>query len=114
MFKKINTAEGVSVSAGEMQDITWKEQLAISAAKVKVSNDKHILGEDLFGIISAKEVTAPWLPSIIISTPAELGTDLEKMISPGYDSTYVMSGRYKGAQSIISMKYPEAQYVLIV
>jgi hypothetical protein len=40
-----------------------------------------------------------------------LGLNLEMLVGQGYDGAAVMSGQFRGVRTIISEKYPKAQFI---
>lgn len=71
-------------------------------------NDSTQMRDNFLGYAPG-DVMAPEIPSSITSNLSELGRDLEKLVSRGYDRATMVRGKYMEIHSIISKKYPKKE-----
>ncbi|XP_056631477.1 zinc finger MYM-type protein 1-like [Diorhabda sublineata] len=100
-----------AVLADETQDVSRHEQLSLCLRYVDCSSGKALIREDFLEFVHVSDVTAAALASTIMQRLKSFGLDLKNLVGQGYDGAAVMSGRLKGVRTIITNKYPRAQFV---
>ncbi|XP_057670539.1 zinc finger MYM-type protein 1-like [Diorhabda carinulata] len=100
-----------AVLADETQDVSRHEQLSLCLRYVDCSSGKALIREDFLEFVHVSDVTAAALASTIMQRLKSFGIDLKNLVGQGYDGAAVMSGRLKGVRTIITNKYPRAQFV---
>ncbi|XP_050063271.1 52 kDa repressor of the inhibitor of the protein kinase-like [Aphis gossypii] len=112
VVNRIKNAGFFTILADETQDISRYEQLALCIRYVDDSSaDGLFIREDFLEFVHIKNVTASALATTIIQCIITLGLDMEMLVGQGYDGAAVMSGQFRGVRTIISEKYPKAQFI---
>jgi len=112
VVNRIKNAGFFTILADETQDISRYEQLALCIRYVDDSSaDSVFIREDFLEFVHVKDVTASALATTIMQCIITLGLDMEMLVGQGYDGAAVMSGQFRGVRTIISEKYPKAQFV---
>jgi hypothetical protein len=75
------------------------------------SRDSIFIREDFLEFVHVKDVMASALANTIMQCIMTLGLDMEMLVGKGYDDAAMMSGQYRGVRTIISEKYPKAQFI---
>ena len=107
LVTEVNAAKAFVVLADETTDVSNKEQLTLCVRYVH--NNK--LHEKFLQFVEIKSLTGEALALSIIGSLEALGLNLKSLCGQGYDGAAAMSGHIKGAQKIISDKFPAATYV---
>ncbi|XP_060865976.1 52 kDa repressor of the inhibitor of the protein kinase-like [Metopolophium dirhodum] len=111
VVNRIKYAGFFTILADETQDISRYEQLALCIRYVDDSSaDNVFIREDFLEFVHVKDVTASALATTIMQCIMTLGLDMEMLVGQGYDGAAVMSGQFRGVRTIISEKYPKAQF----
>ncbi|XP_060865953.1 52 kDa repressor of the inhibitor of the protein kinase-like [Metopolophium dirhodum] len=112
VVNRIKYAGFFTILADETQDISRYEQLALCIRYVDDSSaDNVFIREDFLEFVHVKDVTASALATTIMQCIMTLGLDMEMLVGQGYDGAAVMSGQFRGVRTIISEKYPKAQFI---
>ncbi|XP_060855033.1 52 kDa repressor of the inhibitor of the protein kinase-like [Metopolophium dirhodum] len=112
VVNRIKYAGFFTILADETQDISRYEQLALCIRYVDDSSaDNVFIREDFLEFLHVKDVTASALATTIMQCIMTLGLDMEMLVGQGYDGAAVMSGQFRGVRTIISEKYPKAQFI---
>jgi hypothetical protein len=112
VVNRIKNAGFFTILADETQDISRYEQLALCIRYVDDSSaDSIFVREDFLEFVHVKDVTASALATTIMQCTMTLGLDMEMLVGQGYDGAAVMSGQFRGVRTIISEKYPKAQFI---
>lgn len=112
VVSRIQKAGYFAVLADETQDVSRHEQLALCVRYVDEHSEKApIIREDFLQFIHVENVTAEALAETIMKGLTDLGLDLNLLVGQGYDGAAVMNGHLKGVRTLITEKYPKAQFV---
>ena len=103
----IKKAKYFSVLADETTDVSNTEQMALA---IRYFNGKCIT-EKFISFIECENLSGESIANLIMDTLTKAELNLENLRGQGYDGAGNMSGKVKGASSIILNKYPKATYV---
>ena len=105
---EIKAAKFYSIGADETGDISKREQMVLT---IRFVDSNKEIRESFVGFVEVVETTGQALSEVIIEHIEKLGLQKNDMVGQAYDGASAMSGIYKGTQTLIRTKCPNAIYV---
>jgi len=99
----VNKSKGFSVLVDETSDISNKQQLTICVYYVHLEQKK--VREDFLQFVEVTDVSGKALAQTIQQNLEIMGLELNYLIGQGYNGAAAMSGKFKGAQKHINIRW---------